>query len=1022
MCASLHAFDAFDDKEAHEQPANVRLRVKECTLMIVSEDELEALLGVKQALEELKELTSRFRVCLECTTHRRTAGSLMNSWARACPADPEDSFASQGVRPGQVFASKAELTVLGLHSFPEGRLFARGGQLLALLLKPSAAPEAADSSEGGGGSPPDSCSSEQDEAALPPPATRGAGGSRGVGAALEVEVGGVALREGAGQQWCEDLKGDLWWTGRGGARPGAARRRPNSASLPAPKDLQGDDALMAAACASGVPVRVLRVVRVPLALGPGAAVGKKRSKAVVAAAAARGLRVRRWLYEGLYRVVERSDAPRPGSRAAGHRWRLQPLEGEVLGTGQAASQLLAGLSSLTPSGPDPLQLEAALQAWQQRQQQEQQGQGQQQGQVDQGQAPAAGLGQAGREGEGQAAGEEAELLTLPAHLLPEGAGAHLLQPTNSSGLGLLLVLDAVADPPPGEQQPGLAPPPGSAVPPPACPPAPGPWPLPVFGPEGGEGAARARAAAQQLAAEWRASGEYGWGEGTLQQAPATGAVLQVSGVLDHEEAAMLEHLGPWAACSPPRQQHKRRRGHSTGGRGSACDLQGGEADILPGQEASGGSGATWPLRPPPDVCGAAARLALGLGAGGEGPGRLGAGSQKHKAGGGAEGGGLGRAGQGGGPPGWVPVAVSSQLLSRQGGGKGPSSSDLGQGDPAIAAQAAARPEGGSPPCPWLAQGGCGGPAWHDCSGGRACHRYQAWLQQEGGGRAQAAGGPQCCRPKLQRCPALPLEVFAAAPQPPPSGPAARGPGPGPGVAQQWALRCAEELAAGTAVCCLMGQLVTAAQAAQLSRTAQPGLSSWHRLLPLDHITRCWQPFLDRGLLGWAAVLAGADEPDHHSAAFFRGLPPMPLWPFTASRLLSAKELAALPLERMECAAGPQNSGNAQLKKHEAEVTAYAMPDARTLFDSWRRATALPGKTPDFTDYKVAAEKVLRDAAMLPNEATRDSVTGDERASHGAPHLLVLDVSQAGNASRFVRHSNEANLTAQVRLLPGHAAI
>ncbi|GFH29504.1 uncharacterized protein HaLaN_28178 [Haematococcus lacustris] len=256
--------------------------------------------------------------------------------------------------------------------------------------------------------------------------------------------------------------------------------------------------------------------------------------------------------------------------------------------------------------------------------------------------------------------------------------------------------------------------------------------------------------------------------------------------------------------------------------------------------------------------------------------------------------------------------------------------------------------------------------------------------------------------ELQRCPALPLEVFAAATQPPPCGPAAGGPGPGPGVAQQWALRCAEELAAGTA-------------AAQLSRTAQPGLSSWHRLLPLDHITRCWQPFLDRGLLGWAAVLAGADEPDHHSAAFFRGLPPMPLWPFTASRLLSAKELAALPLERMECAAGPQNSGNAQLKKHEAEVTAYAMPDARTLFDSWRRATALPGKTPDFTDYKVAAEKVLRDAAMLPNEATRDSVTGDERASHGAPHLLVLDVSQAGNASRFVRHSNEANLTAQAGL-------
>ncbi|KAL6746737.1 hypothetical protein V8C86DRAFT_2933095 [Haematococcus lacustris] len=118
---------------------------------------------------------------------------------------------------------------------------------------------------------------------------------------------------------------------------------------------------------------------------------------------------------------------------------------------------------------------------------------------------------------------------------------------------------------------------------------------------------------------------------------------------------------------------------------------------------------------------------------------------------------------------------------------------------------------------------------------------------------------------------------------------------------------------------------------------------------------------------------------------------------------------------MECSAALQNSGNAQLKKHEAEVTSYAMPDARTLFDSWRRATVMPDKTPDFTDYKVAAEKVLRDAAMLPNEATRDSVTGDERASHGAPHLLVLDVSQAGSASRFVRHSNEANLTAQVVL-------
>ncbi|KAJ9526804.1 hypothetical protein QJQ45_017442 [Haematococcus lacustris] len=740
MCASLHAFDAFDDKEPHNQPANVHLRVKECILMIVSEDELEALLGVRQALEELKELTSRFRTQKIHLPARVAASHLRHRWAPETPAPGH----VKGVRPGQVFASKAELTVLGLHSFPEGRLFARGGQLLALLLKPSAAPEAADSSEGGGGSPPDSCCSEQDEAALPPPATRGAGGSRGVGAALEVEVGGGALREGSGQQWCEDLKGDLWWTGRGGARPGAARRRPNSASLPAPKDLQGDDALMAAACASGMPVRVLRVVRVPLALGPGAAAGKKRSKAVVAAAAARGLRVRRWLYEGLYRVVERSDAPRPGSRAAGHRWRLQPLEGEVLGTGQAASQLLAGLSSLTPSGPDPLQLEAALQAWQQRQQQEQQGrqeqqgQVQQQGQVDQGRAPAAGLGQAGRVGEGQAAGEEAELLTLPAHLLPEGAGAHLLQPTNSSGL------------------------------------APGPWPLPVFGPEGGEGAARARAAAQQLAAEWRASGDYGWGEGTLQQAPGQPA-------------------------APPRQQHKRRRGVTPGGRGSACDLQGGEADSPPGQKASGGSGATWPLRPPPDVCGAAARLALGLGAGGEGPAGSGAGSQERKAGGGAGAGGLGRAGQGGGPPGWVPVAVSSQLLSRQGGGKGPSSSDLGQGDPAIAAQAAARPEGGrSPPCPWLMQGGCGGPAWHDCSGGRACHRYQAWLQQEGGGPAQAAGGPQCCRPKLQRCPALPLEVFAA--ESPPSGPAACGPGPGPGVAVQWALRCAEELAAGTAVC------------------------------------------------------------------------------------------------------------------------------------------------------------------------------------------------------------------------------
>ncbi|KAL6746738.1 hypothetical protein V8C86DRAFT_1453895 [Haematococcus lacustris] len=607
--------------------------------MIVSEDELEALLGVRQALEELKELTSRFRTQKIHLPARVAASHLRHRWAPETPAPGH----VKGVRPGQVFASKAELTVLGLHSFPEGRLFARGGQLLALLLKPSAAPEAADSSEGGGGSPPDSCCSEQDEAALPPPATRGAGGSRGVGAALEVEVGGGALREGSGQQWCEDLKGDLWWTGRGGARPGAARRRPNSASLPAPKDLQGDDALMAAACASGVPVRVLRVVRVPLALGPGAAAGKKRSKAVVAAAAARGLRVRRWLYEGLYRVVERSDAPRPGSRAAGHRWRLQPLEGEVLGTGQAASQLLAGLSSLSPSGPDPLQLEAALQAWQQRQQQEQQGrqeqqgQVQQQGQVDQGRAPAAGLGQAGRVGDGEAAGEEAELLTLPAHLLPEGAGAHLLQPTNSSGMGedpadsplhlphspslpqapphllpagqqqgreaptapptlldplpsspcptawhcrspphltppgppplgppggllpsptrpslpcgvaqaaggpgpplsrrdvwregltqrpgLLLVLDAVADPPPGEQQPGLAPPPGSAVPPPACPPAPGPWPLPVFGPEGGEGAARARAAAQQLAAEWRASGDYGWGEGTLQQVRGRG--------------------------------------------------------------------------------------------------------------------------------------------------------------------------------------------------------------------------------------------------------------------------------------------------------------------------------------------------------------------------------------------------------------------------------------------------------------------------------------------------------------------